>query len=103
MVLATQNPRHDPDRKPRDPTHAGQQNDASSDAAGAPDAKPARGYPGSFDQPEPNPDVMPREGGPHPEQTAEVPLGTHDHPEPPGARGHNSAPVKRKHGDKREQ
>jgi hypothetical protein len=58
--------------------------------------KPARGAPGSFDQPEPNPDVMPREGGPHPEQTAEVPLGSGDEGLPSGARGHNSPPVQRK-------
>ncbi|MFP6562451.1 hypothetical protein WJ542_29740 [Paraburkholderia sp. B3] len=64
------------------------------------DAKPARGYPGSFDQPEPRPEAMPAEGGPHPEQTAEVPLGMHGHPEPPGARGHNSPPIRRKPGDK---
>ncbi len=60
--------------------------------------KPARGAPGSFDQPEPNPDVMPREGGPHPEQTDEVPLGSGAEGLPSGARGHNSAPVRRKPG-----
>ncbi|CAD6545692.1 hypothetical protein LMG27952_04347 [Paraburkholderia hiiakae] len=60
--------------------------------------KPARGVPGSFDQPESRPEVMPREGGPHPEQTAEVPLGHHGRAEPPGSFGHNSAPVKRKNG-----
>ncbi|MDE1143990.1 hypothetical protein [Paraburkholderia tropica] len=60
--------------------------------------KPARGAPGSFDQPEPHPDVMPREGGPHPEQTAEVPLGSGDEGLPSGARGHNSPPVRRKPG-----
>jgi len=55
--------------------------------------KQARGTPGSFDQPEPRDEYMPRSGGPHPEQTAEVPLGRHGESEPPGARGHNSAPV----------
>ncbi|MCP3716814.1 hypothetical protein [Paraburkholderia sp. CNPSo 3281] len=60
--------------------------------------KRARGAPGSFDQPESRPEFMPREGGPHPEQTAEVPLGHHGRAEPPGSFGHNSAPVKRKGG-----
>lgn len=61
-------------------------------------AKPARGYPGSFDQPEPRPEVMRREGGPHPEPTAEVPPGMGGYPEPPGSRGHDSPPVRHKPG-----
>ena len=72
--------------------------DESKETAGKQPAheKPARGMPGSFDQPESRPEVMPREGGPHPEQTAEVPLGHHGRAEPPGSFGHNSAPVKQK-------
>ncbi|SDD18169.1 hypothetical protein [Paraburkholderia lycopersici] len=89
MGLSTQNPRPD-------------EADESSDelTAGNPAAtvNPARGAPGSFDQPELRPEFMPREGGPHPEQTAEVPLGHHGRAEPPGSFGHNSAPVKRKPG-----
>ncbi len=64
-----------------------------------PARKPARGAPGSFDQPEPRPDVMPQKGGPHPEQTAEVPLGSHGQGTPPGSRGHNRAPVVKEHSD----
>lgn len=63
--------------------------------------KPARGKPGSFDQPESHPETMPREGGPHPEQTADVPLGTHGSGLPMGARGHNSPPMQKKEGEKK--
>jgi hypothetical protein len=59
-------------------------------------SQPVRGKPGSFDQPESHPETMPREGGPRPEQTADVPLGTHGAGLPMGARGHNSPPVQKK-------
>lgn len=47
----------------------------------------ARGTPGSFDQPTPRDEFMPRQGGRPTHQTAEVPLGTGDVPEPPGGGG----------------
>lgn len=47
----------------------------------------ARGTPGSFDQPTPRDEVMPHQGGRPTHQTAEVPLGTGDVPEPPGGGG----------------
>jgi hypothetical protein len=74
---------------------------APRDATSAPDEKPARGFPGSFDQPESHPETMPREGGPRPDQTADVPLGTHGAGLPMGARGHNSPPVQKKEGQKK--
>lgn len=103
--------KQNPPEVPATPSHGAEtmpaetlppQSDAKSDAKpdAKPDAKSARGFPGSFDQPEPRPEVMPAEGGTHPEQTAEVPLGMHGHPEPPGARGHNSPAIRRKPGDK---
>jgi hypothetical protein len=45
-----------------------------------------RGMPGSFDQPVPRDEFMPHQGRPT-HQTAEVPLGTGDVPEPPGGGG----------------
>ncbi|MBN3810322.1 hypothetical protein [Paraburkholderia sp. Ac-20347] len=90
----------EPDTQSADRDEAGAHSTRATNARDQPPAKPARGAPGSFDQPEPNPDVMPREGGPHPEQTAEVPLGSGDEGLPSGARGHNSPPVKRKPGGK---
>ncbi|MFP3563395.1 hypothetical protein [Paraburkholderia sp. SIMBA_030] len=48
---------------------------------------PARGTPGSFFQPTPRDEFMPRQGGRPTYQTAEVPLGTADVPEPPGGGG----------------
>jgi hypothetical protein len=83
MGLSTQNPR---------PEEADETGEAFKDTGAK---RPARGAPGSFDQPESRPEVMPREGGPHPEQSAEVPLGHHGRSEPPGSFGHNSAPVRR--------
>lgn len=50
----------------------------------------ARGTPGSFDQPTPRDEVMPRQGGRPTHQTAEVPLGTGDVSEPPGGGGLSS-------------
>lgn len=50
-------------------------------------APPARGAPGSFDQPTPRDEFMPHQGGRPICQTAEVPLGTGDVPEPPGGGG----------------
>lgn len=100
MSLATHNP------LPGEPGDLDKPEDPDAPESGMPDetdakadAQRARGAPGSFDQPEPHPEVMPREGGPRPKQTAEVPLGTQGHPEPPGARGHNAAPVQRKEGE----
>ncbi len=87
MGLSTQNPTPDE----ADETGGGKRAQDEQRAQ----EKPARGTPGSFDQPESRPEVMPREGGPHPEQTAEVPLGHHGKAEPPGSFGHNSAPVKK--------
>lgn len=92
MGLSTQNP------LPDEASASGDELNAASPAGtqkGGDRDKPARGAPGSFDQPEPHPEVMPREGGPRPEQTAEVPLGHHGESAPPGSRGHNSAPVTR--------
>jgi hypothetical protein len=99
--------------QPEDPHKESSTGDAASSAVSSrggstapaagtppPGTKPARGFPGSFDQPESRPEAMPAEGGPHPKQSAEVPLGMHEHPTPPGARGHNSAPIQRKPGDK---
>ncbi|MEX3931656.1 hypothetical protein AB4Y32_07515 [Paraburkholderia phymatum] len=43
-------------------------------------------------------DTTPQRSNPHPKQTAEVPLGTGDHPEPPGGGGrpsHRAASTKR--------
>ena len=60
------------------------------------DPQEARGKPGSFDQPESRPEVMPREGGPSPKQTAEVPLGHDGRATTPGSHGHNSPPVVKK-------
>lgn len=96
MGLATQNPL--PDENGR----SGPETPEPKSQPKPSDAKPARGAPGSFDQPEPRADVMPREGGPHPEQTAEVPKGLHGRSAPPGSRGHNSAPVVRKPDDQRD-
>lgn len=45
------------------------------------------GKPGSFDQPTPRDEVMPRQGGRPTHQTPEVPLGTGNVPEPPGGGG----------------
>ena len=87
MGLSTQNPHLDDSSEAGDELANGKQPAHET---------PARGAPGSFDQPEPRPESMPREGGPHPEQTAEVPLGSHGRAEPPGSFGHNSAPVKKK-------
>lgn len=91
------NPTHHP--APGEPARP--DDDRSASHADKPDKsnKPgkARGTPGSFDQPEPNDEVMPRAGGPHPKQTAEVPLGTDGDVEPPDSHGHNSAAVRRKH------
>lgn len=91
MGLSTQNPRPDEADESGDELNAAnpQQGKEQQDEG----SKPARGAPGSFDQPEPHPEVMPREGGPHPEQSAEVPLGDHGESAPPGSRGHNAAPV----------
>ncbi|QGZ64908.1 hypothetical protein [Paraburkholderia acidisoli] len=89
MGLSTQNP------LPDEASASDDDLDAANQQKAAERDKPARGAPGSFDQPEPHPEVMPREGGPHPEQTAEVPLGHHGESAPPGSRGHNSPPVTR--------
>lgn len=84
MGLSTQNP------VPDEADASGSETSASKHEQ---TKKPARGAPGSFDQPEPRPEVMPREGGPHPVHSAEVPLGHQGESAPPGSRGHNAAPV----------
>ena len=58
----------------------------------------ARGTPGSFDQPTPRDEVMPRGGGRRTYQTAEVPLGTGEFSEPPGGSGYPASRVKKTHG-----